>query len=1021
MAFTDIFIKRPVLAAAINILIFILGFASLVSMEVSEYPKMVNTIVTVNTAYPGASPSVVQGFITIPLEKSIASAEGIDYLTSTSQMGSSSISAYIVLNDDPDAALTEVTGKVNAVLNQLPKESESPVIVKETGATFPALIVAYHSKTLSREQISAYVGTVVEPVIYTAGGISNILVAGEKRYAMRIWLNTQKMAALDVTPTDVQQALANNSMQAAPGQLKAVKKYIDLSASTDLHSAQAFQDLVVKQAGNHLIRIKDIGKAELGSENYDTDVKYNGISSVFVNIQLSPNANALTTIAKVVKLLDGLKSGFPPGLKSTVVYNVTDYINSSIHDVIMTIFEAVFIVILVIYLFLGSFRAVLIPIISIPLSLIGVCLLMAAMGFTINLLTLLAMVLAIGLVVDDSIVVLENIHRHLEHGESPINAAIYGAREVASPILVMATTLIAVFAPIGFMGGITGGLFKQFAFTLAACVVISAIVALTLSPMLCSKLINASVLQQPFAKKIDFIFEKIRKAYLFCLNFILNNRFSVVSFGVVILILCAVFYTHIPQELAPQEDQGIIVVAGKGPSWANLGYIEQFEPQLQKTLGMLSQDASGYFELLGVGLGGIQPDVLTAGYILKPWDQRSQTEMSLVPQVQKELNNIPGLVLLATELPSLPGNTPPPIQFIIKSTSDYKTLYQVAQTIAKQAQQSGLFLIVDSDLQFDMPNVVMNIDRSKAGSLGISMSDIANTLAVMMGGNYINFFGMDGYSFKVIPQVPDDLRRDASALSQIHLRTASGELIPLSTLVSFSSQNQPLMLNRFDQLNSVTISGVPKPDVTIGTALNYLKATAIPLLPRGASLDYAQESRQYMQAGNTLIWAFFLAIIVIFLVLSMQFESFVDPLIILVSVPMATFGALLPLYFGAASMNIYTQIGLITLIGLISKHGILMVEFANKLQEHENLSRFEAIQKSAGIRLRPILMTALAMIVGVVPLLIATGPGAVSRFDVGLVIFSGLLIGTFFTLLVVPTMYSLLGRDHRKSSTLPTQ
>lgn len=1012
MAFTDIFIKRPVLAAAINILIFILGFASLMSLEVSEYPKMVNTIITVTTNYPGASPSVVQGFISLPLEKSIASAEGIDYLTSTSQMGSSSISAYIVLNDDPDAALTEVTGKVNAVLNQLPKEAESPIIVKETGETFPSLIVSYNSKTLSREQISSYVGTVVEPTIFTAGGISNILVAGEKRYAMRIWLNTQKMALLDVTPSEVQQALANNSMQAAPGQLKANQKYINLSASTDLHSVDQFNNLIIKQEGDRLVRIKDIGHAELGSEDYNTEVKYGGVSSVFVNVQLSPNANALVTIAKVTKLLSGLQAGFPPGLNYSVVYNVTDYINSSIHDVIMTIFEAVAIVVIVIFLFLGSLRAVLIPIVSIPLSLVGVCLLMSAMGFTINLLTLLAMVLAIGLVVDDAIVVLENIHRHLEHGENPVEAAIKGAREVASPILVMATTLIAVFAPIGFMGGITGGLFKQFAFTLASCVLISAVVALTLSPMLCSKLISAKTLQKPMAKKIDSIFEKIRQGYLRCLSFILAHRFSVLSFGLVILILCGVFYTQIPQELAPQEDQGIIIVAGKAPSWANLGYLNQFEPQLDKTLASLPQNTLNYFELLGLGLSGIQPDQLTAGYILKPWDQRKATEMSLVPIVQKALNNIPGLVLIASELPSLPGNTPPPIQFIIKSTGDYTTLYSVAQKVVQQANQSGLFLIADSDLQFDMPNITMNIDREKAANLGISMSQISDALATMTGGNYVNFFSMQGYSFKVIPQVPDDLRRDTSALEQIHVRTAAGKLIPLSTLITFSTQNQPMALNHFDQLNSVTIVAAPKPDVTIGTCLNYLKSVATPLLPRGASLDYAQESRQYMQTGNTLVWAFFLAIVVIFLVLAMQFESFTDPLVILVSVPMATFGALLPLYFGAASMNIYTQIGLITLIGLISKHGILMVEFANKLQEHENLSRFEAIKKSAGIRLRPILMTALAMIFAVVPLLIATGAGAVSRYDVGLVIFSGLLIGTFFTLFVVPTMYTFLGRNH---------
>ena len=1014
MRFTDIFIRRPVLAAAISILIFLLGFASLMTLNTREYPKMSNTIITVTTQYPGASAKVVAGYITRPLENSIAAADGIDYMTSTSHQGESVINIYVRLNYPPDNALTEVTGKVDAVLNLLPKAAESPTIVKETGNTFPQLIIGFKSKVLEPKQITAYLANVVLPAMFADGGISGITIWGEKKYAMRIWLNPQKMAVLGVTPAEVYSALEAGNLQGAPGKIKMLKKYVDLDSQTTLHSAQEFDNLVVKKVGTHLIRIRDVGRAELGVENYDTQVEFDGKPAVFLAFQLQPSANPINTINKLRQTEQKLKRSFPSGLTSQVTYDSTDFVHASIKDVIHTIFEAVLIVVIVIFLFLGSVRAMIIPIVAIPLSLVGVCLLMAGLGYSINTLTLLAMVLAIGLVVDDAIVILENIFRHLEEGGTPFQAAIIGAREVASPIIVMSTTLVAVFAPIGFMGGLTGSLFTEFAFTLASCVIISAIIALTLSPMLCSKIVSRKTLESKMVKRVDHVFNYIRDYYSAALSYVLTKRVIVVLFGVAILGCCALFYTHIPGELAPQEDEGVILVLGQAPSFANLGFMKQVHDPLNKVLTSYPKEEIGTFMGLGIGLAGPQPDFLVSGFILKPWDQRSRTEMSLMPSVQAKLDNIPGVVLVANELASLPGTTPPPVQFVLKTTGSLEALYPVMEKLEKAAKKSGLFLVFESDLRFDMPNVQIHINRNKAEHLGISVQEISNALDTMFGDNYINFWGKQDYSFEVIPQVPDDWRRNVQQLGEVHIATDSGKLIPLSSVVSFTESNQPQMINHFDQLNSATFLAVPKTGVALGTALTFLKNTADKIMTKNDMIDYGQESRQFAQAGDALVLAFLLAIIVIFLVLSMQFESFRDPLIILVSVPMSMFGALLPMYFGAATINIYTQIGLITLIGLISKHGILIVEFANKLQEHDKMDKVEAIKHAAAIRLRPILMTALAMIFGVVPLLIASGAGAVSRFNVGLVIFMGLLIGTFFTLFMVPTMYTLIGQDRVK-------
>lgn len=1008
--FTDIFIKRPVLATVVSLLILLMGLASIFSLPLEEYPPTEVTTITITTAYPGATPDVVQGFVTTPLEASIGSADGIDYMTSQSTLGLSTITVYVRLGYDPETALTDITGKVSEVLNQMPPGTLPSAINKQSNQSIPNLILSFSSQTMTPEQMTAYITNVFTPKVNAVGGISNVIVWGGQTYAMRIWLDSYKMAKLGITPMDVRNAILNNHVIAAAGRLQSDYLYIPIQAKTDLHTPEEFDNLVVKDVNGNIIRIRDVGHAELGSQTYDSANFANGEPSVVGAIQVAPEANPLTVVNAVMKKMPEIKRSFPPGLKVQVVYNTNDYIVASIKDVIKTIIETVLIVVAIIFLFLGTMRSVFIPVITIPLCLVGVCFLMLAMGFSINLLTLLAMVLAIGLVVDDAIVVLENIYRNLEDGLGNKESALRGAREIANPVIVMSTTLVAVFAPIGFLGGVTGTLFKEFAFTLAGAVLISCVIALTLSPMLCSKLINHDVLTRPFVKKIDRFFDRFRQFYKKHLTNVLKYREVGLLIAAVVLSSCVFLFMNTPEELAPTEDQSFIGVQGQAPTPANLNYLMQFNAPFQNIL-------SSYPEVQNTFLVDGYPNSnnMFGGMVLKAWDDRDVTTMKLTPLVQKKLNTLTGIQAFAFQLPALPGTQGAPVQFVIDSTDSHEVLYPYAEQLIKDSLASGNFIFMQSDLRFDQPQLVVNIDRNKAAALGVDMSDIATTLNTMTSEGYLNFFSSDGYSYQVIPQVYDALRQNGNQLNQFYVTSqTTGKVLPLSTFVSYGSDVQPSSLNQFQQLNSVTLTGALMPGVTLGTALNYLNTRAKEILPKDINIDYAQMSRQYEQEGNHLIVSFFFAIVIIFLVLAAQFESFRDPLIVLISVPMSICGALIPLFMGAATINIYTEVGLITLIGLISKHGILMVEFANKLQEFEGLSPHDAIIEAASIRLRPILMTTLAMVFGVIPLILATGAGAVSRFDIGLVIGSGMTIGTCFTLFMVPIVYTYVAKRHTK-------
>jgi multidrug efflux pump len=1013
MNFTDVFIRRPVLASVISLLVLLVGLRSFGLLTVREYPQMSNAQVTVTTAYPGASAELVRGFITSPLESAIAEANGIDYLESTSVQGESIITAQLVLNYDPTKALTEITTKVNSVRNQLPPAAELPTLDIQVGQTTDDMYIGFYSDVLKSNQITDYLLRVVQPKLATLPGVQKAEVLGAHRFAMRIWLKPDRMAALGVTPSDVSEVLAANNYLAGVGQTKGSMISVSFTASTDLHSAKEFRDLIVKHSGGTLVHLGDIADVELGSETYDTVVQFNGKSATFIGIQSAPNANSLDVIKRVRATLPGIRAQLPSGLQLDVPYDATEYINDSIHEVVKTLAEALSIVIVVIFLFLGSMRAVVIPVVTMPLSLIGAGMIMLALGFSINLLTLLAMVLAIGLVVDDAIIVVENIERHVHEGMRPFDAAIRGARELGSPIIAMTITLVAVYAPIGFVGGLTGSLFTEFAFTLAGAVLISGLIALTLSPMMCSKLLK-SAQKKGFAHFLDTTFDGIRNAYRRTLHGTLDYRPVTLVFAVAVLVSCFFLFQSTRKELAPTEDQGLILAIANASADANIDQTMLYTKEITKIFQSFPETGA-IFQLNGASGGGAAATGNSAisGMVLKPWNERARSQMQLLPIVQGKLNGISGLQIAAFPRPPLPGaGHGLPVQFVVGTTESELALDKASQALLHAARTSGRFAFVNTDLKYDLPQVRIVIDRAKAAQMGLDMQQVGSDLASMLGGNYVNYFSIAGRSYRVIPQVQRVARLNPDQLDSYYVRASDGQMIPLSTIVSLQRQVVPEQLKRFQQLNSATISAVLAPGVSMGEALDYLKSAAARILPQGYGVDYAGQSRQYVQEGSALVLTFFFAIIVIFLVLAAQFESFRDPLIMLVSVPMSISGALIFLTLGFATVNIYTEVGLITLIGLISKHGILIVQFANQLQMEEGLDRREAVEKAAAIRLRPILMTTAAMVMGVLPLILASGPGAVSRFDMGLVIASGMAIGTLFTLFVVPAMYTVLARKH---------
>jgi multidrug efflux pump len=1007
MRLTDVFIKRPVLALVVSLLILLIGARSMLGLQIRQFPRLSNTTITVTTAYPGASPDLIQGFITTPIEQAVATAEGIDYLTSSSIQSTSTVTAYIKLNYDPGQALTDIMSKVQQVKYLLPKEAQDPVILKATGQTTAVMYIGFSSPQLSGAAISDYLTRVVQPLLATVDGVASADILGGQTFAMRLWLDPARMAARGIAADDVAAAIRANNFQAAPGQAKGFYTISNVDARTGLTGVEDFKRMVVKSSGGAVVRMEDIASVDLGAQAWTSSVAMNGQHAVFIGVQVTPTGNPLALVAGVRALLPEIQRNLPPSMKMQVAYDSTRFIQASIDEVRFSLGLAVAIVIAVIFLFLGSLRSVVIPIVTIPLSLIGAGTLMALMGFSLNLLTLLAMVLAIGLVVDDAIVVVENVYRHIEEGRSPAQAALIGAREIAGPVISMTLTLAAVYAPIGFLGGVTGALFREFAFSLAGAVIISGIVAVTLSPMMCSLLLKPAAAHGWFARQVDRAFTGLANAYGRRLQRSLDFRPATALFGVAVFAAIAFMYMNTKSELAPEEDQGVLFALTKAPQYANLDYLDAYGEELDKAFTSIPEA-----DLRFVVNGRFGPNQGIAGVILKPWDERARSAQQLKPILQQKVSAVEGMNAFVFSLPPLPASIGGlPVQMVISSTGDFVPIYKAMEELKAAARKSGLFMVVDSDLDFNQPTVRIDIDRGKANELGVTMQSIGDTLALMAGGNYVNRFNLAGRSYEVIPQVPRIDRLTPDTLTQYYVKSAAGQPVPLSNLVTVRNVTAPNALTRYNQLNSATFQAVPMPGVTQGQAVDFLERQAAKL-PPGFSHDYLSDSRQYVREGHQLVVTFIFALVVIFLVLAAQFESLRDPLVILVSVPMSVFGALLPLFIGVATMNIYTQVGLVTLIGLISKHGILMVEFANQLQLQEGLSRRRAIERAARVRLRPILMTTAAMVVGLVPLVIATGAGAASRFSIGVVVVAGMSIGTLFTLFVLPAVYTVLAKDH---------
>ncbi len=1010
MRFTDIYIRRPVLASVVSLLILLVGLRSITLLEVRQYPETQNTVVTVTTAYPGASSDLVQGFITTPLQQAIAEANGIDFLTSTSNQGASTIEAHMELNYDPNAAVAEIQAKVASQRNVLPADANDPVIESQTGDSTALMYIAFYSETMPVPGITDFLTRVIQPQVQALPGVAKARIFG-KPYALRIWLDPRRMAALDVTPDDVASELRANNFLAGIGQTKGKYVSINLTANTDVASEADFRRLIIKADNGTLVRLEDIAAVELDAEEYNSAAWYKGIPAVFIAVEQAPGSNPLTVARAVREILPDLRGQAPEGLDVVLPYDASQFIEDSISEVYTTIGEALVIVLVVIYLCLGSLRAAIIPALAVPLSLIGGAFVMLLLGYSLNLLTLLSMVLAIGLVVDDAIIVVENIHRHIEEGNRRIDAAIQGARELAVPIIAMTTTLVAVYAPIGFMGGLVGTLFTEFAFALAGAVVISGIIALTLSPMLCSRVLKPAGTGGRFEHLVERFFDGLSSGYKSLLARSLQTVSVTIFFAVAVLTSIWFMFSSSQNELAPTEDQGIIFFQGSAPQTATFDYLEAYGRDMQSRM----EEMDGYHETFMIL--GFNGNTVFGGFKMANFADRDISQFEVLPPLQGTLSQVAGLQTAAFPRPSLPGSSGGlPVQFVITTGASFEELDQAASQLLGEAMGSGNFVFLQKSVEFDRPVTRVIVDRDRAGDLGISMQEIGVNLARMLGGGEVNRFSLEGRSYKVIPQVDRQYRLDSKMLEDFYIRAGNDDLVPMANLVSFSQDVEPSKRTQFQQLNSVTLQGVMAPGVTLGDALNFLETRARDILPRGYGVDYTGGSRQFKQQGSALVVTFFLSLLVIYLVLAAQFESWRDPAIILVSVPMSIAGAMAFITVGFATINIYTQVGLITLIGVVAKNGILIVEFANTQQVDKGLSKLDAVLEAAAIRLRPIIMTSVALIVAMVPLLTAAGPGAVSRFHIGLTIATGLGIGTLFTLFVLPAFYVLLARDHNRTA-----
>jgi multidrug efflux pump len=1005
MSFSDLFIRRPVLSTVLACMILLLGFQGIFNLSIRQYPKVDETAITITTAYPGASADLIQGFISAPIARAVASTENIDYVTSSSRPSSSTVTVQMKLGSNPDVALTEVLSKVQGVRGTLPDASKDPVIVKGTGQQFAMMYISMQNPNMTKEQLTEYIERVIRPRMSTVEGVADVQIFGAQEYSMRVWIDPVRLAARGVTASEVLTAINNSNFLSAPGNTQNEYVVSSITVRSTLQTPEAFAELPLRSSDGNVVRLRDVARVELAAANTDTRVSFNGKPGTFLAIFPTPAANPLTTAAALTKLVPQIQQTLPKGMTIEVVYDATGQISASIDEVFKTIAEAVAIVVVVILLFLGSFRSVMMPIVTIPLSLIGVCFLLFAVGYSINLLSLLAMVLAIGLVVDDAIVVVENIHRHMEEDHmSPMQAAFSGMREIASAIIAMTMTLAAVFAPLAFTGGLTGALFREFAVTLAGSVVLSGVIAITITPMMSARLLKSGTPGR-FQRIVDGAFARVEHVYERAVTGSLNYRPLTLIIVLALVGVTGFMFTKTSSELAPEEDQGFLLSIVTAPRYATSDYTETYVNQM---LGLVKDIPETRAQFSAVAFGG-QTNSAFVGFAFKDWAERKRNSKELQADITARLAKVAGVQAFVFAPPTLPGSGGGlPIAMVVRSIGDSSEVYEVAEQIKNKAQASGRFIVVQNSMAYDAPQVTVTIDRDRAAALNLPIADIGRTLTLLVGGAEVAQFDRDSNSYDIIPQVPQEFRNNPEKLGEYFVRSVTGEMVPLSAVVKISTNAAPAAIEQFNQLNSATISALPLPGVTTGDGLKALEDIAKESLPDTFFIDYSGQSRQEKEQGNTILIAFVAAVLVIYLVLAAQFESFRDPLIIMMAVPLSIFGAIVPLNLGLGTLNIYTQVGLITLIGLITKHGILLVEFANQQREIHGMRRRDAIIASAKVRLRPILMTTAAMALGVVPLIVSSGAGAAARYSMGLVIFTGILVGTVFTLFVVPMFYTFI-------------
>jgi multidrug efflux pump len=1008
-AITDIFIKRPVLAIVLNLMIVLIGLRGMFSLPVQQYPKLESTSIVITTIYIGASAETVRGFLTTPIEQAVSSIAGIDYIESESTAGVSKITVRLKLNHNSTTALAEISARLQQVRRELPAEAEPPQVeLNRADRPYASFYLSFTSDDLNVSQLTDWLIRNIQPQLKTLPGVQRIGIEAGQLPAMRIWIAPERLSEVNLTPGDIFNALRRNNYLAAIGRIKSESVQIDLLTNTDLKTPEEFRDLIVSQRNDATIRLGDVAKVELGSEEPMMNAIYGGKPAVYVSVWPLPGSNEIEVAHNLRAEMDRLKDTLPSNIDMQLAFDATMFMENAINEISKTLVETIIIVGIVVFLFMGSLRTAIVPLIAMPVSLIGAVLIMLVMGFSLNLLTLLAIVLSVGLVVDDAIVVVENIQRHVQDGMTRIQAALVGARELVGPIIAMTITLATVYAPIGMQSGLTGMLFKEFAFTLASAVLVSGVVAVTLSPVMSAYMISPSGKEGFLTRFVNRQFERLQSLYGSMLGVIIQVRWGILLGTLLIALAAAPLYLLSGKELAPVEDQSAIAVMLQSAPDSTLAASTEATIKLADSFGSLPE--TKYMWALANAGGGF------GGVITKDFKDRDRTTMAMVPDVMGIAMQNPGLKAFPVVVPPLPGAGNYGVEILLKSDAPPEELVKMSQQIVQKAMETGMFMFADTDLKFDLPQARVIVDREKVADLGMDLASVAQELGVLLGGGYVNRFNYFNRSYQVIPQLAEEERKSISSLMDLKIRTPSGELIPVSSFASIEPTTAPRSLKRFQQQAAIQIFGepLPSPMLTKESCLSKMEEIIREVAGESVAIDYGGESRQIRNEGSSLTVTLGFALVLIYLVLSAQFQSFRDPLIVLLgSVPLAISGALALTFLGLTTINIYSQVGLITLVGLVAKNGILIVEFANHLQE-QGANKLVAILEASKTRLRPVLITSAATVLGHFPLVIVEGPGAMARNSIGIVLVAGMLIGTFFTLFVVPALYVIFAASHKQ-------